>query len=304
MSLIDLPCELLYLITTFLSNHDVMSLSSCSKTLLDLVFMVRFTDKVNFEHIKHLLYIDSFTNVWYPKPAEIFPINIQYLEWNFSYQIPRNTPKSLTSLKLRCYCNRTHVNWEKTFCCCKNKNPWRFPDSILHLELAFCSNERIHQLPPNLETLELGVFYNEPLPQLPKTLKYLILGYIYNLPLPSLPNSLIHLRLGKHYDCLLPQLPNSLLYLKLGCRYDQPLPALPDSLVYFDIGCKFNREYPKFPPSLRHTRMSRYHTIFNYYHMAPPTALTMVEDFKLYDCDDHFSMFCFILSTIHDPYSD
>jgi hypothetical protein len=81
-----LPTEIIFYILSSLSDYDKLSFTSCSKSLRDLVHLLKFRRPIDFELIKDLSYFDRFTAVKYSKSSEFkIPSCIQEIYINSFY---------------------------------------------------------------------------------------------------------------------------------------------------------------------------------------------------------------------------
>jgi hypothetical protein len=111
-SIYTLPTEIIFYILSSLSDYDKLSFTSCSKSLRDLVHLLKFRRPIDFKLIKDLSYFDRFTAVKYSKSSEFkIPSCIQeiyvdsiYLDTKREIKAPKvvieNHGKDTETLKL------------------------------------------------------------------------------------------------------------------------------------------------------------------------------------------------------------
>jgi hypothetical protein len=176
-----------------------------------------FLDLKNFKKLRHL-------NCSYNKITEIvnLPRGLEWLDCSFNLQEQIiYLPHSLTYVNLE-------SNPIAHFQNITNIKPYKYPDTLIKLELGKTFNKPIDNLPESLRELVIGKNYNLPIENLPTGLVSLKFSEdsIFNQSINFLPESLKILVLGKDYNMTIDSLPNGLEKLIISRSYDKTLSCL------------------------------------------------------------------------------
>lgn len=271
----QLPFDILINISKFLSNQDILNLSRCCKYYHELVYRVRFSEKVDYQDIIELPYFDSFINITCKDNVTLFPKFLKDLHWKCDVALPEDLPNTLIHLTFSAYnkpllklpCTLIKLSFGRIY----NQPLPILPDKLTHLYFGY----RHNMLNP-FKYMDCASDYNQPLPNIPESLLHLVFGSDYNQPLPSeLPDSITHLKFGLEYNQPLPNLPNSLIFLSFGQgSYNHLLPVgifdrngynhsgepqLPDSLTILEFGYAYNKSLPNLPRALMKLKFGYYY---------------------------------------------
>ncbi len=273
----NIGADITAVVTTFLTNQDVLALVKCSSTYKHRFFMASapiFTWDMQklplvistdfFHRVKHLR--SSSTPIGFPRKLirlsidnlvkgdclpdsllELFagqivdfpkmPSGLVKLTF-CSYNKPLpNFPSSLTSLGLGYNFNRP-------------LKIGHFPEGLQHLVFGALFNQKLQEgvLPPTLKSLVFGLEFEQELQPgvLPIGLTDLSFGDFFNLPIQTkvLPTGLKRLQFGKAFNKELQEgiLPPTLISLVFGLEFEQKLQpgVLPMGLTNLSFGDLFN----------------------------------------------------------------
>uniref|UniRef100_A0A6C0CD62 FNIP repeat-containing protein n=1 Tax=viral metagenome TaxID=1070528 RepID=A0A6C0CD62_9ZZZZ len=199
----------------YLSDKELIYLTSTSKKLEKLKEQLYYNDKIACKKIMHLPYNNNFRCVVVEYGARWIPKNVKFVYYRFA-TYERETPEFLFS-------------------------------KITHLELDDYHQSNIKRLPPNLSHLILGKRWTEKITcDIPLTVTHIAFGNRFNRPLEKYMTKMVtHLSLGKKFNQTIEKSTLSLVtHLTMSANYDRSIDELDlSSIIHLTFGYNFNRPF-------------------------------------------------------------